>query len=83
MSALYMHAAMQLWAGHSPKMFRTAMDNPERAWDLQGILLLLWGAWAATSPGSLRAMMRSIILTRDFLASFRIDDDKSCEWHFK
>ena len=82
-AALYTNAAMRLWAGHSPKMLVSILAGPERVWNLQRMLLLLWAAWAATSPGSLRALMRLIIRVRDLLAGFRIDDAQSCEWHFK
>ena len=82
-AALYLHAAMRLWAGHSPKMLASILAGPEHIWNSQRMLLLLWGAWAATSPGSLRAVMRSIIRVRDLLAGFRIDDAQSYEWHFK
>jgi hypothetical protein len=52
-------------------------------WNPEQVLLLLWGAWAATSPASLRTLMRSIIRIRDFLAGFRIKDGSPYEWRFE
>jgi len=83
MAALYMHAAMRLWAGNSPKVLASVLANPDAVWNPERVLLLLWGAWAAPTPASLRTLMRSIIRTRDFLAGFRIKDGKPYEWRFE
>ena len=82
MAALYMHAAMHLWAGNSPKVLASVLASPP-VWNPEQVLLLLWGAWAATSPASLRTLMRSIIRIRDFLAGFRIKDGSLYEWRFE
>jgi hypothetical protein len=78
-----MNAALHLWAGDSRTVFASVVENPARAWNWQRVLLLLWGAWATKSPGSLRTFMRSIIRTRDFLAGFQIKDGKPYEWRFE
>jgi glycosyltransferase involved in cell wall biosynthesis len=83
MAALYMHAAMHLWAGDSPKVVAPVLASPGAVWNPERVLLLLWGVWAATSPGSLGTLMRSIIRGRDLLAGFRINDGRPYEWHFK
>jgi glycosyltransferase involved in cell wall biosynthesis len=83
MAALYMHAAMHLWAGNSPNVLASVLASPVPVWNSGQVLLLLWGAWAATSPASLRTLMRSIIRTRDFLAGFRIKDGRPYEWRFE
>jgi len=81
--ALYMNAVLHLWAGHSRTVFASVWADPTRAWHWQRALLLLWGAWATTSPGSLRTLMRSIIRARDFLAGFRVKDGRPFEWRFE
>ena len=81
--ALYMNAALHLWAGDSRTIFASVLANPARVWNWQRVLLLLWGAWATASPGSLRTLMRSIIRIRDFLAGFRIKGGSPCEWRFE
>ncbi|MDX6575507.1 MAG: hypothetical protein QOE96_1460 [Blastocatellia bacterium] len=83
MSALYMHAAMRLWAGTSPKEVPSLLASKNTAWNAERMLLLLWAAWAAKSPASLRTLMRSFIRTRDFLAGFRIKDGKPHEWRLE
>ena len=83
MAALYMHAAMHLWAGGSPKVLASVLASPNPRWNPERVRLLLWGAWAATSPGSLRAVMRSVIRGRDFLSGFRINNGRPYEWHFE
>jgi glycosyltransferase involved in cell wall biosynthesis len=83
MAALYTPAAMHLWAGNSPKVLAAVMAGPDTVWNSDRILLLLWGAWAAASPASLRTLMRSIICIRDFLAGFRIKDGSPSEWRFE
>ncbi len=81
--ALYMNAALHLWAGDSRTVFASVLANSARVWNWQRVLLLLWGAWATTSPGSLRTLMRSIIRARDLLAGFRIKDGMPYEWRFE
>jgi hypothetical protein len=83
MAALYMNAAMHLWAGASPKLLASVLASKDRAWNPERALLLLWGAWAATSPGSLRTAMRSVIRVRDFLAGLRIKEGSPYEWRFE
>jgi glycosyltransferase involved in cell wall biosynthesis len=82
-AALYMNAALHLWAGDSRTIFASVLANPARVWNWERVLLLLWGAWATTSPGTLRGLMRSTIRVRDFLAGFRIKDGRSYEWRFE
>lgn len=80
MDAIHMHAAMQLWAGESPRVVASIVAGPDRVWNPQRALLLAWAVLAAVSPGILRALMRSIIHTRDFLAGFIIKDGQPYEW---
>jgi hypothetical protein len=83
LAAFYMHAAMRLWAGTSPKVVSSLLASTNTAWNPERVLLLLWAAWAAESPASLRILMRSFIRTRDFLAGFRIKDGRPYEWRFE
>jgi glycosyltransferase involved in cell wall biosynthesis len=83
LAALYTPAAMHLWAGHSPKLLASVVASPDSLWNPKRVLLLVWGAWAASNPASLRTVMRAIIRTRDFMAGFEIKDGIPYEWRFE
>jgi glycosyltransferase involved in cell wall biosynthesis len=82
-SSWYSLGALRLWAGHRPKILRGIWQEKSENWSLRRLLVLLWAAWADLSPASLRSFLRTVVRSRDLLASSRIIDGRVYEWRFK
>ena len=81
--ALYLRGSMRLWAGHRPGTLGLMCRQRSIGLGPRTLRTLVWATWAAISPASLRLFLRSIIRTRDFLASSRVKDEEIHEWRLK
>ena len=70
-------AAMRLWAGTSPAVFRTLLRRRAAAG------ALLWAAWATLNPWSLRALSRCVIRARDLAAGCLVRGGKTYPWRYE
>lgn len=82
-NALYLRGSMRLWAGHRPGTLSLMCQHRSIGLGPRSLRTLVWATWAAVSPASLRLFLRSIIRTRDFLASSRVKDEEIYEWRLK
>jgi hypothetical protein len=73
----------RLWSGHSPAVLNSLWQRGALAPDRATALALVWAAWGALSPSSLRLLMRSITRARDLLASRRLGNRRLHEWRFE
>jgi len=81
--ALYFRGSMRLWAGHRPGILGLMCRQKSFGLGPRTLRTFVWATWAAISPSSLRLFLRSIIRTRDFLASHRVKDQEIYEWRLK
>ena len=81
--ALYRMGYIRLWAGQSPQILNLVYEH--KVFGLRPRLLrtLVLATWGTISHRSLRLFIRSVIKTRDFLASFYIKDGGMYEWQPK
>jgi hypothetical protein len=73
----------RLWAGHSPAVLKSLLWRGALAPDRATAMALVWAAWGALSPSSLRFGIRSLTRARDLLASRRLGDRRLHEWRFE
>ena len=83
LAAFYMLGAMQLWAGHRPMILRDLISKSALKLNQQSIVTLLSACWGSAHPGSLRAALRLIVRSRDFLAGLKIKEGKPYEWRLR
>jgi glycosyltransferase involved in cell wall biosynthesis len=82
LDTVYMHSAARLWSGEPPALLRELAARGLIG-RLRGRLrLLLWGAWARLSPGSLRRVLRLWISARDRAADRGLPRGEPVEWRF-
>lgn len=82
LAAFYMLGAMRLWSGESPEILQPLLANSWH-WNLKTVMYLISASWGRISPATLRLFLRSLIRTRDLLASFRVKDGKPYEWRLE
>ena len=70
----------RLWAGHPPAVFGRLLAEEFPPCNLRTLGTLAWAAWGSVSPASLRLFLRSVIRTRDLLASLRVEDGRPYDW---
>jgi glycosyltransferase involved in cell wall biosynthesis len=75
--------ALELWAGHRPRLFRRMLHRDLFEWHPAILHTLVWSAWAEASPASLRFLIRSLVRGRDLLAGLRLKGGRACEWRFQ
>lgn len=73
----------RLWAGHSPAALESLLRRGALALDRASAVALVWAAWGALSPASLRLGIRGLTRASDFLASRRLKDRRLHEWRFE
>ena len=83
LAAFYMLGAMQLWAGHKSMILREMISTSSLKVNQQSIVTILYACWGSTHPGSLRAALRLLIQSRDFLAGLQIKEGTPYEWRLK
>lgn len=82
LAAFYMLGAMRLWSGESPEILQPFLAK-SRHWNLKTMMFLISASWGSISPMTLRLFLRSLIRTRDLLASFRVKDGQPYEWRLE
>lgn len=70
-----------LWAGRRPRLFLRLLKRARLAPDFRTLSALVWTAWAALEPRSLRAFLRSLLLVRNLGASAKMQTDHAVRWH--
>ena len=68
-----------LWAGGKPRLLRRLMQRGELAFNFRTMAAIVWTAWAEVSPSSLRAFLRLIVKTRNWLAG-SVSDPSPVRW---
>lgn len=56
-----------LWAGGRPRILRRLLARGRLRPDLRSLVALVWACWAEISPGSLRAVLKLILRSRNRL----------------
>jgi glycosyltransferase involved in cell wall biosynthesis len=56
--------SMALWSGGKPRLFRRLLKRGNLRFDSRTLGALVWTAWASIEPRTLRAFIRSLLLTR-------------------
>ena len=80
LAALYLRGAMRLWAGQPLGVLPQILTCKSLRFDLQSLIALASASLGGISPGTLRLLLRSLIHTRDFIASFHVRDGRPYEW---
>jgi glycosyltransferase involved in cell wall biosynthesis len=57
-----------LWSGARPRLFRRLLKRGRINFDVRSVTALVWTAWAALSPSSLRASLRLLLKLRNLRA---------------
>jgi len=58
--------SMELWAGGRPRFFSRLLRRGKLRLDYRSLSALVWTAWAALEPHTLRGFMRGLLLARNF-----------------
>ena len=69
-----------LWAGGRPRLFRRLLSRGALGFDRRTIAALVWTAWGATEPHSLRAFIRLLLLGRKLRTSDIAQIEGPIEW---
>lgn len=83
LAAFYLLGAMRLWAGQPPGILPQLLAHKSLKYDFDTLMALASALLGSISPGTLRFLLRSLIHTRDFIASFQIKDGGLYEWRSK
>ena len=69
-----------LWAGGRPKMFGRLLKRGKLGVNRSSAFALVWTAWAASSPGTLRLFLRMILKARNFRAGAVAAHSEPMRW---
>jgi len=58
-----------LWTGRRPQLFGRLLKRGRLRLDTRSFTAIVWTAWAATSPATLRAFMRLLLKSKNWLAA--------------
>ena len=72
--------SVTLWSGARPRLFRRCLQRAKLALNWRSFTALVWTAWAAASPGSLRAFLRGILAIRNFVARSGLRGNEPVVW---
>jgi glycosyltransferase involved in cell wall biosynthesis len=81
--ALYRLGAMRLWAGEAPMILEPLLAKRKLQWNFATLITLASASWGSVSPPTLRLFLRSLLRTRDLLASFLVKDGTPYEWRLE
>jgi glycosyltransferase involved in cell wall biosynthesis len=73
-------AAIELWAGGRPSVLPRLFRRGRLALDSDTAAAIVWGAWAATSPSTLRSALRALHGWRDVAVRRQISGSGLYEW---
>jgi len=72
--------SITLWAGGRPRLFRRLLSRGALGFDRRSLAALVWTAWAATEPHSLRAFIRLLLAGRKLRTSAVMRIDGPVSW---
>jgi glycosyltransferase involved in cell wall biosynthesis len=81
--AFYRLGAMRLWAGHPPMILEPLLARAPLGWNLASLVTLVSATWGSFSPPTLRLFLRSVLRTRDLIASLQVKDGTPYEWRLE
>jgi len=81
--AFYVVGAMRLWAGYPPMILKPMLAKPSLKWNYQTLLALCSAVWGSANPATLRFFLRTLIRSRDLLASLRVKEGRAYEWRLQ
>ena len=72
--------SVSLWAGGKPRLFRRLLRRAKLSPQFGTVAALVWTAWASFSPGTLRAFLRLLLVSRNSFAATKIHSDEPVVW---
>ena len=72
--------SITLWAGGRPRLFKRLLSRGALGFDRRSLAALVWTAWAATEPHSLRAFIRLLLAGRKLRTSAVMHIDGPVSW---
>jgi len=69
-----------LWAGGRPRMFGRLLKRGRLGFDRSSAFALVWTAWAASSPSTLRLFLRGILKARNLRAGSAAAHSEPMRW---
>ena len=73
-------AAMRVWTGQRPRLFRRLLKRAAFGADLQSVRMLVWAGWADLNPRGLRFALKMILAVRNRIAARRLRGRTVIEW---
>jgi glycosyltransferase involved in cell wall biosynthesis len=73
----------RLWAGLRTRTLRRLLSRAALRWDKESAAILVWAAWGAASPRTLRFVLALLIRLRDRVAARTIGDEGVYRWAFR
>ena len=70
----------RLWAGLRTRAFRRLLSRGALRWNKESAAILVWAAWGAASPRTLRFVLALLIRMRDRVAARTIGEDGVYPW---
>ncbi len=83
LAAFYMLGAMRLWSGQPPAILSEILANGSLRWSFGTLVTLTSATWGSTNPSSLRFFLRSLIRSRDLIASLHVKEGRPYEWRLE
>ena len=83
LAAFYMLGAMRLWAGYPPMILRPMLTEQSLKWNFHTLITLCSAAWGAANPAGLRFLLRTLIRSRDLVASLKVKEGRAYEWRLE
>lgn len=72
--------SITLWAGGRPRLFRRLLRRGDLGFNRRSIAALVWTAWGAVEPHSLRAFIRLLLLGRKVRTSLLFHTSEPVAW---
>lgn len=70
----------RLWAGESPDALKRMLADAALKFDRQSLFSLVWAAWGALSPRTLRLALKIAVRLRDLAARRTVKDGRVYRW---
>ncbi|HET7816885.1 MAG TPA: glycosyltransferase family A protein [Sphingomicrobium sp.] len=72
--------SLRLWSGETPHQLGRLLRKSDLRLDFKSAAALVWTAWAAASPGTLRAFLGLLVRVRSAFARRVIRSDEPLKW---
>ena len=72
--------SITLWAGERPRLFGRLLKRGDLGFNRQSLAALVWTAWAAAEPRSLRAFIRLLLFGRKVRANRVVRTNGPVQW---